>query len=387
MAQKTNCEINGIKYFQLYANLGRNADGSIIRKKVYGRNKSDALAKKEALEEEYKKKINSHTRTMRVDQVMHDYLYDIVINEVKLSTHNRYEGIYDLYIKKNPLSKERQNPVGSALIGNIERMDIIKYYNALRKIGKSESQIFNLNKLLNKFFNYCIDERALEHNPCRRIKIKVEPQNKEPHITTAAEIKRLRKVIQGNRDECLIILGYSTGMREGEMLALDWSDIDMKKCEINVSKTLAYLKKDGKYQYVITPPKTDDSIRIVPYPSEVNDYLLQHKARLRIEKEKAGPLYMDIGEKVFKSANGNYINANNFLKRYKRLLKAADIEVAKFHAARGSYSSILFEKGAALETVSKILGHKNSKITKQHYLRISNELKHKEADKIKDILA
>ncbi len=376
MAVKTNVKINGKDYYKTTLKIGIKNDGKPIIKTFYGSSKSEAEAKKKAYSDDLKNKINTTLAKSQLNIAVKDYLENIAKNEIKISSFNRYEGVYNLYVKDCPFKLTK--------VEDVNRVEIEKYYNDLRSKGKSESQIYNINKLLKKFFNYCIDERAIYFNPCRRIRIDQQAGKKPIVVLTRDQIDKLKIAIKDHRYECLILLALGTGAREGELLSLKWEDIDTENCQIKINKTLSEVKIDGKYQIIITSPKTKKSNGTVPYPAELNEYIVKHKMNQLIEKSNNLINYADIGDYVFKTENGTFIRQQSFLKTYKKLLMKAGIEPQKFHSIRHTYATILFEEKADLKTVSDLLRN-DSKITNEIYTHVSEDLRRREANKMSTI--
>jgi integrase len=122
----------------------------------------------------------------------------------------------------------------------------------------------------------------------------------------------------------LVLITLGTGLRQGELLALKWNDIDMNSLEIKVNKSIKRIKlidEDGSkgHKIITQSPKTKYSNRIVPIPSTLISVLKEHETKQKIEKVKAGPSYID-DNYIFATGTGKPISVKNLFTSYKKLL-------------------------------------------------------------------
>ena len=160
---------------------------------------------------------------------------------------------------------------------------------------------------------------------------------------------------------------YIPGMREGELLALKWNNVNLKNRYINVKesiKRVAVFEEDGtKHMETLTQtPKTKNSIRTIYIP----DILIK-----RLEKVQR------VSDYVF-SYEGAPITHKSLYAWWTRFLRNNNIPHRKFHALRHTYATILLSNGADLKSVQDLMGHYDIRIT-QTYL-------HSIPDKQKEII-
>lgn len=161
-----------------------------------------------------------------------------------------------------------------------------------------------------------------------------------------------------------IVLCLYTGLRIGELLALEWSDIDFKKEELNISKTCYEGKdKDGVYKRITNKPKTNSSNRTIPLPKQIVSLLKQ-------AKKKAKSKYV--------ISNGeNYISVRSYQRTFKLLLNKLNIAHKGFHSLRHTFATRALECGMDVKTLSEILGHKSPIVTLNCYAH--SRMEHKKA--------
>lgn len=383
MAVKTNCIINGQKYFRVSATFGRDSNGKYIRKSFYGKSEKDAKKKME----EYKDSIKQGLivdKNYYLGNVMNTWLFEVikVSTKIKPTTFERYEGIYRNYIKNSSLS--------AINLKNIKSIQVQKYYNDLsQNQNKTVSQITNLNKLLKHFFNYAVEEGYLLKNPCiGQIVIPGKNQEKKKEVQVFND-EYLRAIVNSPIDKLIkdiAIVCLATGMRRGECLGLKYSDIDYDSMEIRISRTVssvALIDDNGTRNNVtiVQTPKTIGSVRTIPLPKTLKTIFEKVKIKQHENRLKSGQSYNLANiDFIFLSETGNLIDSSNLSRSWRRYLKKLNIPYLKFHALRHTYATRQFEAGLPLKTVSSLLGHSSIEITANIYTHVLKKEKEKSVD-------
>ena len=203
------------------------------------------------------------------------------------------------------------------------------------------------------------------------------PKIAESPVTcfTCAEQKKIERAVLADEREKMfgVLLSLYTGIRIGELLALEWSDIDLTKCEISISKN-CYDGKDenGKFCRLMDLPKTVSSVRTIPFPKQLKPFLKEmHR------KNKSGYL--------IRSENG-IVSVRSYQKTFSTLLKRLNIPHKGFHALRHTFATRALECGMDVKTLSEILGHKNPAITLNRYAHSMMEHKKEMMNKLGKLL-
>ena len=189
--------------------------------------------------------------------------------------------------------------------------------------------------------------KAYTADKLKRPKLKEKPVE----CFTFAEQKHIEQaVLNGKKDKLYgIILCLYSGLRIGELIALQWSDIDFEKGILTVSKSC----HDGKVGLIIGEPKTSTSRRMIPLPKQLLPILRS------VKKRSASPFVV--------SSNGKPVSVRSYQRSFELLLKKLNIPHKGFHSLRHTFATRAIECGMDVKTLSEILGHKNPTVTLNRY--------------------
>ena len=198
------------------------------------------------------------------------------------------------------------------------------------------------------------------------------PKLKEKPVEcfTLAEQKQIEQaVLNGKKDKLYgILLCLYSGLRIGELIALQWTDIDLVTGILTVSKS-CHDSRDG---LVIDEPKTQSSRRVIPLPKQLLPSLKG------IKKKSDSPFVV--------SANGKPVSVRSYQRSFELLLKRLHIPHKGFHSLRHTFATRAIECGMDVKTLSEILGHKNPTVTLNRYAHSLMEYKRDMMNKLGKLL-
>ena len=191
------------------------------------------------------------------------------------------------------------------------------------------------------------------------------PKKRTIQVLTEEELDRLLVAAEGHRYKVLVYLAVVTGMREGELFGLRWSDIDWLTGEIHITRQVQDIRGQGA---VYVDPKTDAGRRTVVIGAQVVELLkwqYQWVGTMRRFDKRGIWKEHDL---VFPSTRGTPIIHSNFHKEWKKILEAAKLPHMRFHDLRHLAASILLVKLRKSPTeVAAILGHAKTSTTLDIY--------------------
>lgn len=360
MAKKTNCIKNGVPYYRVVKTVGHKADGTPIKKEFYGSGINEANEKADKYMQNLKLGLQTNNGVITINILFPKWLFEYKKNEIKPSTFETYEGLYRNYIETDIISNRPINELKSI---NIQQYyDRLRSKNAVHSKNKiSATRIKAIHKLLHLFFVYTEKEGYILRNPCNNVTLPKESfttteileKKLDFDYFTEEEIKIILKEFEGSSYRDIIVFALATGMRQGEILGLQWSDLDFENRLIHVIHNLTNSadfdeNRNRTYSLKLTTPKSNNSIRTIPMNDTVYNML--------INKKRTNTM-------VFPSKQNTYICNKNLLKVWQRKLKDANIRYRKFHDLRHTFATMMLAKGCDLITLKELMGHSSIKIT------------------------
>lgn len=291
---------------------------------------------------------------MTIKELLFMWLETYEKDRVKPRTYSRYQSIIELHLIPE---------LGDIPIEDLKRRMIQDFLSKKKKDGNlrsgdtmSSASTNLMLTVLSMAFEYAIDMELCEDNPCLRLK-RIPDDCRQIEAFTRDEQKKIETFIQDSDDRRLfgILLGFYSGMRIGELIALEWSDIDFDKGIIHINKT-AYRDKNktGNWEVCIDKPKTKSSERVIPLPTCIIDmmkeYSLDSKSNYVVENKK-----------------GERMSIRSYQYIFEKLTEKVGVRKLNFHSIRHSFATRAIECGMDIKTLSEIMGHKNASITLNRY--------------------
>ena len=239
-----------------------------------------------------------------------------------------------------------------------------------------------MHVVLHKALDQAVGDGLIPRNATDALKLpRIEREEISP--LTAEDANRLLEAARGDRLEALYVLAVHTGLRQGELLALKWDDLDLEAGTLRVRRTLT--QAGGKHS--LSEPKTKKSRRTVRLTSGAVAALRGHLERQMGEMEEMGSLYCPAGL-VFANEIGGTINPSNLRNRsFKRVLERAGLPAdTRFHDLRHTCATLLLSRNVNPKIVSEMLGHANIAITLDTYSHVLPDMQEKAAKALEEAL-
>ena len=227
--------------------------------------------------------------------------------------------------------------------------------------------------VINRIFKYAVLMDILDSNPFDKvIKPKSRQVQRKGNFLTKEELKEFLKLAQTATLSYffpLVHLMSYTGLRQGEALALKWSDIDFENKKITVDKTATRIKEKQTLQ----TPKTKNSKRVISIdPTTLSILKSWKKDQIKIYF-KNGKHFEGDDNFIFTNERGEWVHIHNFIRYFKRFIADHKLKPITPHGLRHTHASLLFSAGVEPKNISDRLGHSTVQITLDLYTHITEE--------------
>lgn len=340
--------------------IGRRKDGSYYgairldgkRRWVYGETRKEVASKLKALHRQFDQGISLDADKVTVEAFLARWL-----EQVKLKNKPRTYESYRQVVKAHIIPC-----VGTVMLSALRPDHVQALVSQVSKGDKAPRTVDYARSVLSRALNQAIKWRLILFNPAAVVDSpRAAPRKVEP--LTREEAQQFLAALKGHRLEALYLLALLLGLRRGEVLGLQLTDLDFDAGTVAVTGGLQ--REGGKLVRGTT--KTAASARTLPIPPSVIPLLRVHIERQQAEFPK--------NKYLFASVAGTPLEPRNVVRQFKALLKRAGLRSIRFHDLRHSAATFLIARGEHPRTVMEILGHTHISTTLQIYGHVLQETK------------
>ena len=294
---------------------------------------------------------------------------------VRETTARYYKGYIDHHVLPR---------LGDIPLNKLTSLDIQQFYKDLlengriredtkaKKPGLSSTTVHGIHVMLKSALKRAVQERLIPFNPAEfcippkitKPELQVIPSERYQSYLTAAE---QRGVLP------MFYLELISGLRKGELVALQWADLDIENKTIFVSKQAG---RNNAGEPDITRPKTENSIRKISIPQDAVELLVAEH-----QKHPSNP-WMFPSPKT-----GEMYHPDSVVNIHKKILKDAGLEHLRFHALRHTFATLALQNGVDVKTVSSMLGHFDAGFTLRTYTHVTRQMQESAAEKMGNFMA
>lgn len=278
------------------------------------------------------------------------------------------------------------NELGTVRVADIGKNALRGMLERLVQAGDSHHTLRHVRASTRSVLALAVDRDILERDPSefmvgRNAPKALKRSNPKPKAWNEADALKFLHSVRGDRLETLWLLLLTSGLRRGESLALQWSDLDLDTATISISKALIQV---GGVP-TMSPPKTANSKRTIAIGRETVESLKAHRLRQNAER-LASKEWVD-GGYVFTRIDGSLMRPDQVYVAFKRLVDQAEVPWIRLHGLRHTMASLALQNGVDVATVSERLGHADVGITTRTYLHGSAESDRQAALTLDQLLA
>lgn len=273
---------------------------------------------------------------------------------------------------------------GHFYINKIRPTDIMKFYDLLekdtqlvRKKGNNGSKtkkplsgktILEHHRLLRAMLHRAVYWQLIVSNPAERVqppRAKKTKRRSYDDEQTKILLENLEKLtVEDTKYKVAIILTIFTGVRLGELMGLEWQDVDFRNGIISINRSSQYLSDMGVFTKV---PKTESSIREIAIPEFIISLLEEYKLWYEEQKSLYGELWTN-SDRLFVQADGKPMHPSSISKWFVKYVGTIGLPVINFHGLRHTNASLLVAQNIDIAVVSARLGHAQISTTLDSYV-------------------
>ncbi len=311
---------------------------------------------------------------LRLGEFVQGWLEDSVRHSLTLRTYQEYGRILRLYVLPT---------LGKTLLEKLQPSHLQKLYSDLLDHGGQQGKGLSPKTVRDTHvvLHQALDQAVRQGLANRNVADLIDPP-KVPRAQVKAfsqdEQTALLEAAKGTRWETLLKLGLVTGMRIGEMLGLQWSNVDLVTDVVRVERKLNRDRTLG-------PPKTDAGKRPISIGKQTVEMLQRHRVEQLKQKLAAGPNWeqrREYRDLVFTNQQGGPLDYNNVMRGYYALLEKAGLEKSGIHRLRHTNASIWLKEGIHPKKVQSRLGHSSIGMTMDTYSHLMPGFDREDADRL-----
>jgi integrase len=312
------------------------------RKSVYGKTKKEARDALRAALKKLDEGIDRGAPAQTLGEFLERWLADTVRPRLAPKTHKTYRELMRCHVIPS-LGKTR-----------LDRLTAPQVAALLREKGDeglSPTTVNHIRSVLRNALNRALKWNLIVRNP---VVLTDPPRQERRRVVPLApgEARAALDAARGHRLEALFTVALFLGLRQGEILGLRWTDVDLDAGTLAVTQALQ--RVDGAL--ILKAPKTEKSRRRLTLPATVVAALRAHRDRQTFERQAYGEHWKESGL-VFTTTIGTPIDPRNALRSWQKLLVGAGLPRRTFHVTRHTAVSMFISEGVPLKVIQEILGH------------------------------
>lgn len=288
------------------------------------------------------------------------------------------------YIRYEQLLRVHAFPaIGAVPLNRLAPNDLQRLYADCLESGSAPQTVRNLHNVLHRAFGQAAKWGSAARNVADLVDAP-KPAKAEMDFLTRDEVIRFLAAADGDRLYALFVLAVTSGMRQGELLALSWKHVDLDAGKINIAATLQRTPEG----LVFTPPKTARSRRQISVAASGSKALRRHRVAQNEERLQAGTSWDSSFDLVFPNRIGKPIDARALVHHsHIPILEKAGLRPLRFHSLRHTAATLALRQNVHPSKVSAMLGHSSVGMTLDVYSHILPDFQEEAAAAIDAALA
>lgn len=345
-----------------------------VQRSVYGRTRSEVRAKMRELARQAELGLSLEGGRQTVADYLDRWLDAVARHRVRSTTFARYGQLVRIHAIPT---------IGTIPIAKLTGQHLADLYAGRLETGQSARSVEQLHSVLHSAFRQAVRWDLITRNPADLVS---PPRPKRHEITalTGDQARTLLATAAGDELEALYVLALTTGMRQGELLGLTWSAVDLAGARIEVRSSLV---RRRAADWSLEEPKSQRSRRRVSLSAAAVTALRSHRVRQAEARLLVGTDWED-NDLVFTDAWGRPLDGSHVTGRdFRLLLERAGLPRIRFHDLRHTAATLLLASGTHPKLVQELLGHSTIALTLDVYSHVTPSMHDEAANTMDRILA
>ena len=380
-----NIEKRGENSYRLRVSGGYTGDGKRItyKKTIQAKNKTEAQKELALFITEIQTGQALSAKKMRLRDYAEFWINNYAIPNLSPKTYERYKSML----------KARILPyLGNMYLDKIQPMQLMYLYQELSECTYtrkkethklSSKTILEHHRLLHSMLQQAVYWQMIPYNPASRVR---PPKARKPNINFYDDVQTIAliKALEGEelKFRVIILLTIFTGLRRGEVLGLEWQDIDFKNSSVTVRQASQYVSSIGIYT---KDPKTETSNRIISIPESITKLLKEYQRKQLKNRLLLGDKWIETN-RLFVQSNGAPMHPDTITKWFRQFLEDKNLPHITFHGLRHTHATLLISQGLDVRTVSNRLGHAQTSTTLNIYAHAFAKMDREASEKLDNLL-
>ncbi len=343
---------------------------------LYADTRSELATKMARMKSDADRGILPSSERITVEVLLERWVDDVMAARVRATTLSLYRSLIRTHLLP---------AIGALRLDRLTAQDVAAVLSRMRESRRSERTQALALIILRSAIDQAVRWDLVPRNVARSVDAP-RPQRKAMTALSLAQSQRFLRLARGTRFGALYTLALLAGLRRGELLGLQWADVDFERRTLSVVRSVVLL--DGKP--IIAEPKTSAGRRMVDVPATALRALREQQVTLFAAGLRSSPW-------VFPNEDGATMNPENLIRRSFRPLLARAIADAqreglsfpsiRFHDLRHTAATLMLELGIPQKVVQERLGHASIVVTMDTYSHVSPTMQRDAAERIDGLFA
>jgi integrase len=336
----------GARWFA-FISLGYDGNGKRVRKRVYADSKKEAQEELRKMQDEAARGGVTRSGTMTIGELLGSWL-----EAMKPAWATGTHASHDQHVRNHLRPR-----LGGVRLSLVTPLHVQRLMAAMEVDEVSAAMRRHVAVTLRAALGWGVKMKLLSTNPALAVSLPSKPRHQSEGLTPQ-QIGTFLEAAAGYRLYAMYLVAIDAGLRQGELLALTWKDIDAERGTVRVNKAL----EEVGGNLAIKAPKTPSSIRMVKLSSATTDALAEHRRAMLAEGHCTADSPVFCGPR-----SGGWLRKSDIFRHsFAPILKRAGLKF-RFHDLRHASASLLLSGGVDVKTVQARLGHSAAAITMDVY--------------------